>query len=93
VVATRFHGTVLSLLAEKPLLGICYYRKARELMIDMGQGAYAVDLDTFSVEDLWKRFKRLEANRAAEKEQIRKHNSAYRTALNEQYERLFGATD
>jgi polysaccharide pyruvyl transferase WcaK-like protein len=93
VVATRFHGTVLSLLAEKPLLGICYYRKARELMIDMGQGDYAVDLDTFAVEDLWKRFKRLEANRAAEKEQIRKHNSAYRSALNRQYDILFGATD
>jgi polysaccharide pyruvyl transferase WcaK-like protein len=93
VVATRFHGTVLSLLTEKPLLGICYYRKARELMIDMGQGEYAVDLDTFSVEDLWKRFKRLEANRAAEKEQIRKHNLAYSVALNEQYDRLFGATD
>jgi polysaccharide pyruvyl transferase WcaK-like protein len=93
VVATRFHGTVLSLLAEKPLVGICYYRKARELMIDMEQGEYAVDLDTFSVEDLWKRFKMLEANRAAEKELIRKYNSAYSSFLNQQYDILCGATD
>jgi hypothetical protein len=62
-------------------------------MIDMGQGAYAVDLDTFSVEDLWKRFKMLEANRAAEKELIRKNNSAYSTILNQQYDILFGAKD
>lgn len=86
VVVTRFHGTVLALLTERPTLAICYYRKARELMVDMGQAEYAVDLDDFEVDDLWRRFKALEQNRLAEKEKIRKKNQEYTEALNQQYD-------
>ncbi|MGH6635111.1 MAG: polysaccharide pyruvyl transferase family protein [Gammaproteobacteria bacterium] len=86
VVATRFHGILLSLLAERPVLGICYYRKSRDLLIEAGQGDYAVELESFTLEDLMGRFKALEANRFAELSKIRKKNAQYRTALHRQFD-------
>jgi polysaccharide pyruvyl transferase WcaK-like protein len=88
-VATRFHGTVLSLLAEKPLIAICYYRKARELMEEMGQGQYAVPFETFAVDDLLARFSSLEKNMYEETEKIRNKNKEYRDLLERQYNTLF----
>lgn len=86
VVATRFHGILLSLLAERPVLGICYHRKSRDLLIESGQGDYAVELESFTLEDLMSRFKALEANRFAELSKIRKKNAEYRTALHRQFD-------
>lgn len=85
VVATRFHGTVLALLAERPVLALCYYRKAQDLMGEMGQAEYAVKLEDFDVEDGWRRFKTLERNRIVEQEKIRVKIVAYREALDHQY--------
>lgn len=87
-VATRFHGTVLSLLAEKPMLGICYYRKAKELLGEMGQQAYAVELDSFTVEELWIRFQSLVDNREQEQARIQGKNRDYAQALARQYDAL-----
>lgn len=91
-IATRFHGTVLSLLSEKPMLGICYYRKAKELLMDMGQQDYAVELDTFTIEDLWHRFEKLVVNVEREREKIILKNKLYLDSLNEQYDKLLGDT-
>jgi polysaccharide pyruvyl transferase WcaK-like protein len=88
-VATRFHGTVLSLHAGKPMLGVCYYRKAQELMAAYGQQDYAVDLDTFDVDDLWQRFERLGERRLEEQATIDKRNVEYHRTIQSQYELLF----
>lgn len=89
IIATRFHGTLLALLAERPVLGVCYYRKTRDLLREMGQEDYAVDLEDFTVADVLLRFKRLEDNRLAETEKIRRKNQEYCQALANQYERVF----
>jgi len=86
VVATRFHGTLLALFARTPVLAICYYRKARELMRDMGQEDYAVDLDHFTVSDALLRFRSLEANRRDQVAQIERRNQEYRHILDCQYD-------
>jgi len=91
-IATRFHGTVLSLLSEKPMLGICYYRKARELLVDMGQEDYTVELDNFTVEELWTKFTKLIDNLAKAKSMIQKKNERYASELNSQYDKLFMKT-
>lgn len=88
-VATRFHGTVLSLHAGKPMLGVCYYRKARELMAEYGQQDYAVDLDDFVVDDLWQRFERLVERRSQEQIVIGQRNTEYHALIQAQYELLF----
>jgi len=90
VVATRFHGTLLALFAGTPVLAICYYPKARELMVDMGQEAYAVDLDDFTVSDALLRFGSLEANRRHQVEQIERRNQEYRHILDSQYDAVLG---
>jgi polysaccharide pyruvyl transferase WcaK-like protein len=45
IVATRFHGILLALRFARPVIGVCYYRKSRELMRDFGLEEFAFDLD------------------------------------------------
>jgi polysaccharide pyruvyl transferase WcaK-like protein len=89
VVAARFHGVALSLRAERPVVAICYFRKTRDLMREMGQEAYALDFEKLTPDGLWKCLKDLERNREDEKKRIREKGKAYRLFLDEQYDRLF----
>lgn len=52
VVPTRFHGTVLSLWAGKPTVGLCYYRKSSDLLGEFGQARFSFDIDDFTTEDV-----------------------------------------
>ena len=88
IVPTRYHGTVLGLHARRPVLGICYYRKTREVLEAMDQGDYAVDIDTFTHEDLWQRFQQLASRRFMEAETIARQGEAIGSRLSEQYDRV-----
>jgi polysaccharide pyruvyl transferase WcaK-like protein len=87
VVATRLHGTLMASLSNKPVVGVCYYRKAEELLKGMGQELYGVRFKTFKAGDLMDRFDRLEANRYTEVVKISEKSRQYREAL-EQYQHL-----
>jgi polysaccharide pyruvyl transferase WcaK-like protein len=89
IIATRFHGTVLSFVAEKPVIALYYYRKARDLMMEMGQDQYSLDIDSFTSEELWNCLKKLEKNYHDEVKKIKEKNKALRVSLDEQYDRLF----
>jgi polysaccharide pyruvyl transferase WcaK-like protein len=52
IVPTRFHGILLALRFARPVIGICYYRKSRELMRDFGLERYAFDLDNVTADQL-----------------------------------------
>ena len=52
LVPTRFHGILLALRFARPVIGICYYRKSRELMRDFGLERYAFDLDSVTADQL-----------------------------------------
>lgn len=97
VIATRFHGTLLSLHARRPVVAICYYRKTRDLMREMGQEQYAIDFDDLSVTSLVDRFHLLEKDRLAAVAQIGRVDDGYIDALEDQYRLLlpaiFGASD
>jgi polysaccharide pyruvyl transferase WcaK-like protein len=93
VVPTRYHGTVLGLRAGRPVLGICYYRKTREALESMGQGAYAVGIDELDHEELWRRFVLLVSRRAEERRTIERQREVAFARLAEQYDcvlRLLG---
>lgn len=90
VVATRFHGVLLPLLVERPVVGICYQSKTRELMDDMGQGKYALDLNGFAADELWECFSRLIGQREDETQRIVDKKNAYVEALEHQYREVFG---
>ncbi len=89
IVATRFHGTLLALLAERPVLGICYYRKTRDLLREMGQEDYAVDFDGLDATDLLRRFSALIADYGGALAKIRQRNEEYRAQLHAQYQQVF----
>ena len=86
VVATRYHGTVLGLHAGRPVLGISYYRKTREVLHAMGQEAYAIEIDEIDHEALWQRFEVLASRRFEEEATIARLSEAARAQLAEQYD-------
>jgi len=86
IIPTRYHGTVLGLHAGRPVLGICYYRKTREVLESMGQGDYALDIDSISHDDPWQRFQRLVSRRFAEAETIARAGEELGIRLAEQYD-------
>lgn len=88
VVATRFHATVLPLQLGVPVLGICYYRKAAELLQDVGLGDYQVSIDKFEASELIRKYRELieritQGNISLDEEMRR-----YRDALDQQYREI-----
>lgn len=63
VVAARFHGVLLSLLLERPVLALSYERKVRQLMIDLSQGEHCLELENLALEPLRAAFDRLAIER------------------------------
>jgi polysaccharide pyruvyl transferase WcaK-like protein len=89
VIATRFHGILLSFLLNKPVLGISNHPKMDNLMADMGQSNYLLNIDDFDLDTFIERFKSLESNRATVKSVIQEKISEYRYALEMQYQSVF----
>lgn len=89
VIASRFHGVLLSLRLYKPVVALSYHKKINELMADTEQGDYCLSIADFQVETLKERFKSLEASRHQASAQIAQHVNEYRAALDEQYATIF----
>jgi polysaccharide pyruvyl transferase WcaK-like protein len=85
VIATRFHGTVLSLHAARAVVAICYYRKTNDIMREMGQIDYALDFDTLDVSELVDRVRTLASEIDRTTAEIRRKNAEYERALDDQY--------
>jgi polysaccharide pyruvyl transferase WcaK-like protein len=61
VIATRFHGILLSLLAARPVVALCYQSKSRNLMASVGLERFAVDLTDSNAAEILARFEELRA--------------------------------
>jgi len=90
VVATRFHGILISFLLHKPVLGIAYQPKSRELMDQMRQAEYVLDINQLDSALLMERFRSLLANREVIVKTIQERISAQRVALEMQYNQVIG---
>jgi polysaccharide pyruvyl transferase WcaK-like protein len=88
VVPSRFHGTLLALLAGRPVLAIAYGQKTIELMRDTGQEAYVYPLEAVSASDLARDLKRLESDVVEARERISRRIAEYRIALDDQFGRV-----
>jgi polysaccharide pyruvyl transferase WcaK-like protein len=84
-VASRFHGIIFSYLMRKPVLGIAYHPKTIDLMDQLGQGEYVLDIGKFDVETMITRFSLLESRSKIVKEEIDQRISRCRTLLDDQY--------
>lgn len=89
VVATRFHGVVLAQMLGKPTIGIAYRRSTSDLLEDVGQGAYAVDITRITLNGLLERFDALEGDEGA-RGRIHERLAQYRSALDAQYGEVLG---
>jgi len=90
IIATRFHGVVLSYMFNKPVLGIAYAEKTRDLMAQMGQREFALDILRFELESLQEKFVVLESRQTAIKTKLAQQLAAHRQVLDAQYDRIFG---
>jgi polysaccharide pyruvyl transferase WcaK-like protein len=89
VVANRYHGILIALLLNKPVIGLAYHRKSVELMTLMGQAPYAIDVSTCTPDLLMDRFSALEATATVVKRQIAERVAALRVDLERQYDQVF----
>jgi polysaccharide pyruvyl transferase WcaK-like protein len=90
VVATRFHAIVIAMLLGKPVLGLCNESKMTDLMAAMGQGAYALSLDTLDVAETIARFGALAADRERVAAELADRVAHARRVLDGQLDLVFG---
>jgi len=89
VIANRYHGILVSLALNKPVVGIAYHKKSRALLEQAGQGEYVLDISDFSTEELIEKIKALHANAAQSKKEIARRIAPLREALERQYDTVF----
>jgi polysaccharide pyruvyl transferase WcaK-like protein len=90
VVANRYHGILISLMMNKPVLGIAYAEKSRALLEQVGQAEYALDISDFTTENLIERLRSMEENAPAIRRKIADSIAPFRKALDEQYDTVLG---
>ena len=88
VIATRFHGIVISYLLNKPVLGIAYAAKTRDLMMQMGQGEFALDIFQLDLERIQERFVQLETRQPELKVEISQRVTRHYQVLASQYDEV-----
>jgi len=88
IVGTRFHVTVLPLRLGKPVLGICYQRKSKELLGDVGLEAYSVDINAFTSDELCDKFDKLVENLDLVNRDVATRYERYVDLMDEQWDRL-----
>jgi polysaccharide pyruvyl transferase WcaK-like protein len=89
VVATRYHGVLLALLLNKPVLGIAYHSKTHDLMAEAGQSEFAFDIASLDGDNLMESFGRLEAHAQTIQSDLEEKVTQFRWILKDQYERVF----
>jgi polysaccharide pyruvyl transferase WcaK-like protein len=90
VVASRFHGIIISLLMSKPVIGLAYNQKTDDLLADLGLGDYVADIGSFEVAWLISQLDRLLAGGEDVRRRFESRRSDYRSALEDQYRTLLG---
>jgi len=93
VVATRFHGVVMALLLNKPVVALSNHPKTSDLMDDVGLGHYVLDIDGWEVKSLMERLELLQKTAAEVRVGIGHRVMHYRAALEHQYDGVLALVD
>lgn len=93
VIPTRFHGAVLSVLAKRLVIGVCYQAKAAAVLTAAGQQDYAFMLDDMNTQDLIDAFDRLWQKRSSALEAISQQSDSIRDQIDSQYKRVLASLD
>jgi polysaccharide pyruvyl transferase WcaK-like protein len=93
VIATRFHGVVMALLSNKPVIAISNHPKTSDLMADAGLSAYALDIDAWDAASLMARLSALRAEADDVKRRIAARVRQHRAVLDRQYDAVLALVD
>jgi polysaccharide pyruvyl transferase WcaK-like protein len=89
VVSSRFHNLVLALMLKKPVFAVSYHaEKFQPLMEGVGLSEFYYDIDHIDVDELIAKVISLQENASAISVRTARQMERYRTALDEQYERM-----
>jgi polysaccharide pyruvyl transferase WcaK-like protein len=91
-IASRLHGVILSHLNATPVLAVSFDPKVDAHMKAVGQRDYCLNIDQLQPETLIERFAALKAARHREEENLRSVALRFSHLLDQQYERILGAT-
>jgi polysaccharide pyruvyl transferase WcaK-like protein len=92
VIAGRFHSVLLPTALGIPTIGLAYHEKTCELLRDVGRPRRCLDIDRFQVPELLAAFAELRAEDGkAERTALRVAAERLDAAVEEQFDRLFGA--
>ena len=89
VVASRFHGLIFSMLHEKPVLGIAYAEKTRDLMTYMGQADHVLDILELNLSEMQRGFCEIEAHREQIAATLRRKSQDCRQAVEAEFDKVF----
>ena len=89
MVATRYHGIVLSLLLQVPVFAVAYHRKSLDIMHWLNLEDYAIDAECFEVDELTEKFSLLKKNRKSIEESLRRKVPEFRASVRAQYDEVF----
>jgi polysaccharide pyruvyl transferase WcaK-like protein len=92
VVSARFHNILLALMLNKLAVSLSYHEKFESLMAGAGLKKYCHDIDNLDVDELTRQIVEIEHDSDNLRPIIKQRVDAYRVALDEQYERIFGTT-
>jgi polysaccharide pyruvyl transferase WcaK-like protein len=90
VIATRYHGVIISSILAKPIIGIAYQSKTRELMEALGLHDYLCDISEINSSILIEKVKQLESDTAGVSNEIKKKLTCFRETVENQFESIFG---
>jgi len=88
VIASRYHGVILSEILNRPVVGIAYHKKTIDLMAELGQVEYALDIQSFELEELKERFLSLSSKAEAVKKLTQERVRQHFQAVENQYDRV-----
>jgi len=90
VVATRYHGVLLAAALHRPVLAIAYYRKTVDLMEQIGQADYVVDITSFDATSLARRFVTMESSMQTIRREIGQWALGLQQVVAKECDRVFG---
>ena len=73
----------------RPVLAIAYHEKTGDLMAQIGQSDYVVDINSFEATSLAERFVAIESRTASIQRELAQRTQALREVLDTEYDRVF----
>ncbi len=89
IVASRFHAIIFSYVMNRPSVGVSYDRKINNAMASVGQSDFALDIRTFTVDELIEKFIALKGQTEEAQKKIKTNVEQFRKQLEQQYDNVF----